>query len=85
MSDERSKVEAYGDIRVEISAMLGRASMSVEQFLKLGRGSIVELNQHKEDDIIIYVNEHPVARAEIRVIDDKVGFAVTDVISKNIL
>ena len=36
---------AVYDIPVQISAVLGRATMQVSQLLKLGRGAVVELDR----------------------------------------
>ncbi len=38
------ELEAVYDIPVQISAVLGRATMQVSQLLKLGRGAVVELD-----------------------------------------
>ena len=39
------ELEAVYDIPVQISAVLGRATMQVSQLLKLGRGAVVELDR----------------------------------------
>ncbi len=72
-------IQAFGDIPMEVSVLLGHASLSVEQFLKLGRGAIVELKQPKEDPLMVEVNGHPVARANITVIEDKIGVTLCDI------
>ena len=38
-------LEAIYDIPVQISAVLGKATMQVSQLLKLGRGAVVELDR----------------------------------------
>ena len=38
-------LEAVYDIPVQVSAVLGRATMQVSQLLKLGRGAVVELDR----------------------------------------
>ena len=38
-------LEAVYDIPVQVSAVLGKASMQVSQLLKLGRGAVVELDR----------------------------------------
>lgn len=75
-------LEKFGDIEVEISAILGNVNMPIEQFLKLGRGAIIELDRHKDEDIDILINGHLVAKGEITVVDERVGISVTQVVKK---
>jgi len=51
------------DVPVNISAVLGRASLSVAQLLQLGQGSILELDRKVGEAIDIFVNDRLVARA----------------------
>src|SRR3546814_15621736 len=40
-----TELEAVYDIPVQMSAVLGKATMQVSQLLKLGRGAVVELDR----------------------------------------
>lgn len=73
-------IMGFTDISVDIMAVLGTAYMPIEQFLKLGRGAIIELEQHKDQLIEVRVNNFPFAKAEIRVVDENIGFMVKDII-----
>ena len=53
------------DVPVNISAVLGRASLSVAQLLQLGQGSVLELDRKVGEAIDIYVNNRLVARGEV--------------------
>src|SRR5690554_279515 len=68
-----TELEAVYDIPVQMSAVLGRASMQVSQLLKLGRGTVVELDRKVGEAIDIYVNNRLVARGEVVVVDDRLG------------
>ena len=57
-------LEAVYDIPVQVSAVLGKASMQVSQLLKLGRGAVVELDRKVGEAIDIYVNNRLVAGAK---------------------
>ena len=73
-------LEALHDVDVEITAVLGTAMMPVSQILKFGRGAVVELDSTVGDDIEIHANSRLVARAEITVIEDRLGVTMTDII-----
>jgi flagellar motor switch protein FliN/FliY len=68
------------DVPVNISAVLGRASMSVAQLLQLSQGSILELDRKVGEAIDIYVNNRLVARGEVVIVDDRLGVTMTEII-----
>ena len=68
------------DVPVNISAVLGRAHMSVAQLLQLGQGSILELDRTVGEAIDIYVNNRLVARGEVVVVDERLGVTMTEII-----
>ena len=74
------ELEAVYDIPVQISAVLGKASMQVSQLLKLGRGAVVELDRKVGEAIDIYVNDRLVARGEVVVVEDRLGVTMTEII-----
>lgn len=75
---------AIYDVPVQISAVLGKASLHVNQLLKLGRGAIIELDRKVGEAIDIYVNNRLVARGEIVVMDDdQIGVTMTEIIKSD--
>ena len=73
-------LEAVYDIPVQVSAVLGKATMQVNQLLKLGRGAVVELDRKVGEAIDIYVNNRLVARGEVVVVEDRLGVTMTEII-----
>ena len=76
-------LEAVYDIPVRVSAVLGTATMQVNQLLKLGRGAVVELDRKVGEAIDIYVNDRLVARGEVVVVEDKLGITMTEIIKSD--
>jgi flagellar motor switch protein FliN/FliY len=68
------------DVPVNISAVLGKSYMSVSQLLRLGQGSVLELDRKVGEAIDIYVNNRLVARGEVVVVDDRLGVTMTEII-----
>lgn len=68
------------DVPVNIQAVLGRAHMEVASLLRLGRGSVIELDRKVGEAIDIYVNNRLVARGEVVVVDDRLGVTMTEII-----
>jgi len=73
-------LEAVYDIPVQVSAVLGKATMQVSQLLKLGRGAVIELDRKVGEAIDIYVNNRLVARGEVVVVEDRLGITMTEII-----
>jgi flagellar motor switch protein FliN len=73
-------LEAVYDVPVQISAVLGRATMQVSQLLKLGRGAVVELDRKVGEAIDIYVNNRLVARGEVVIVDERLGITMTEIV-----
>ncbi len=74
------ELEAVYDIPVTVSAVLGKATMQVNQLLKLGRGAVVELDRKVGEAIDIYVNNRLVARGEVVVVDERLGVTMTEIV-----
>jgi flagellar motor switch protein FliN/FliY len=73
-------LEAVFDVPVQVSAVLGRAKMEVGDLLKLGPGTVLELDRKVGEAIDIYVNNRLVARGEVVLVEDKLGVTMTEVI-----
>ncbi|PZP87068.1 MAG: flagellar motor switch protein FliN [Azospirillum brasilense] len=79
-ADGNITLEAVQDIPVQISVVLGKTSMQVQQLLKLGRGAVVELDRKVGEPVDIFVNNRLVARGEVVVVEDKIGVTMTEII-----
>ncbi len=73
-------LETVYDIPVQISVVLGKTSMQVNQLLKLGRGAVLELDKKVGEPIDIFVNNRLIARGEVVVVEDKIGVTMTEII-----
>ncbi len=80
---QASDLEAIYDIPVQVSAVLGKATMQVSQLLKLGRGAVVELDRKVGEAIDIYVNNRLVARGEVVVVNERLGVTMTEIIKSD--
>ena len=73
-------LEAVFDVPVQVSAVLGRSRMDVADLLKLGPGTVLELDRKVGEAIDIYVNNRLVARGEVVLVEDKLGVTMTEII-----
>jgi flagellar motor switch protein FliN/FliY len=54
--------------------------MDVSELLKLGPGTVLELDRRVGEAIDIYVNNKLVARGEVVLVEDKLGVTMTEII-----
>jgi flagellar motor switch protein FliN/FliY len=73
-------LEAVFDVPVTVSAVLGKSAMEVSELLKLGKGTIVELDRKVGEAIDIYVNDRLVARGEVVLVEERLGVTMTEII-----
>jgi flagellar motor switch protein FliN/FliY len=69
------------DIPLEITVELGRTRMVVNDLLRLGQGSVVELSKMAGETLDILANRRLIAKGEVVVVNDKYGVRLTEVIS----
>lgn len=77
---ENVSLETVYEIPVQVTVVLGRANMLVNQLLKLGRGAVIELDKKVGEPIDIFVNNRLVARGEVVVVEDRIGVTMTEII-----
>jgi len=73
-------LEAVYDVPVMVQAILGKSAMEVSQLLRLGRGTVVQLDRKVGEAIDIYVNDRLVARGEVVLVEDRLGVTMTEII-----
>ena len=70
-------VSQVNAVNVEISILLGRSVLPMNKLLKMGRGAVLPLDAGENDEVWILANNHPVARGEIQINDDRIAICVT--------
>ena len=70
------------EVDLDLSVSFGRTQMPLEDVLKLGSGSIVELNRSASDPVDVLVNNSVVARGEVVIVEGNYGIRITEVVSR---
>lgn len=69
-------------LSLPISIELGRTSMSVQEILRLGRGSVIQLERLAGEPIDIFVGDRRFAEGEVVVLGEHFGVRVTRILSR---
>jgi flagellar motor switch protein FliN/FliY len=80
---DASDLATVADVPVNVSAVLGRTHMSVASLMRLGPGTVLELDRKVGEAIDIYVNNRLVARGEIVIVEERLGVTMTEIIKDN--
>jgi flagellar motor switch protein FliN len=67
------------DVELEVAVSFGETQMALRDILKLGVGSVVELEKSVNDPVAILVNQKPIARGEVVMVDGNYAVKVLEV------
>ena len=69
------------DIAMPVAIEIGRASMTVQEILQLGIGSVVQLDRIVGEPVDIYVSDRKFAQGEVVVVGEHFGVRITKVLA----
>jgi flagellar motor switch protein FliN/FliY len=69
------------DIQLELTARLGQVEMPIGEIMKLAPGSVIDIDRFADEPIELVVNDRPIARGEIVVVQEIFGIRITEIIS----
>lgn len=76
-------LEHVFDVPVNVSAVLGRTRLEIGELLRLGPGTVLELDRRVGEAIDIFVNDRLVARGEVVLVDERLGVTMTEIIKSD--
>ena len=75
------KIDLLHNVNLRVKIELGRTRMLVEEVLRLGPGSVVELNKLAGDPVDVFANDRLVAHGEVLVLNDNFCVRISEVVS----
>ncbi len=73
-------IDLLRDVQLHVKIELGRSKMLVDDVLRLGEGSVVELDKLAGDPVDVFVNDRLVARGEVLVLNDNFCVRINDIV-----
>jgi flagellar motor switch protein FliN/FliY len=67
------------DIPVKLVVELGKAQVQLGDLLRLGRGSVLELEKAAEEPLDVHINGKLIGRGEVVVVNNKFGIKLTEI------
>jgi flagellar motor switch protein FliN/FliY len=74
-----TSIDLLDDVQLDVKIELGRTGMYIEDVLRLGVGSVVELDKLAGDPVDIYVNDRLIARGEVLVLNENFCVRINDI------
>lgn len=80
--DTAINLNAIRDVELDVRVVLGEAEMTLEDVMRLRKGSVVPLNAQRSDPVSVFVNGRLVARGEALNRNGKFCVRLTEILIK---
>jgi flagellar motor switch protein FliN len=67
------------DVELPITISFGQTEMLLKDVLKLGVGSVIELDKAVNDPVAVIVNQKPIAKGEVVMVEGNYGVRLLEV------
>jgi flagellar motor switch protein FliN len=74
--------DVFGDVDVQLQAVLGHGSISVRALLDLSEGGVLDLDTPLDGLVDLTLNGRIVARGEIVAVGDKFGIRIAKIVAQ---
>jgi len=78
--DSGMQLDLIQNVAVNISVEVGRSSLRIRDLLRLGQGSVVELDRVAGEPLDVCVNNTVIARGEVVLVNERYGIRLTQVV-----
>ena len=75
------QIQKLMEIPVTARFVLGECRMEIDEILRLGQGSMLELDTKVGDNLKLYINDEEIAKAKSVSVGDKLGAQIIEISS----
>jgi flagellar motor switch protein FliN/FliY len=79
-ADPVVQLDLIQNVAVSVSVEVGRSSLRIRDLLRLGQGSVVELDRVAGEPLDVCVNNTVIARGEVVLVNERYGIRLTQVV-----
>ena len=80
-NDDAGNLALLMDVQLPVAIRFGETEMILEEIVKLGVGSVIELNSGMDQPVELVVNNRILARGEVVTVDGFYGIRITEITS----
>lgn len=81
MAGYAAPLETLLEVSLPVTIEFGRTSMTVQEILQLGQGSVIQLQRMVGEPVDIYVSDRKLAEGEVVVVGEHFGVRITKIFS----
>ncbi len=78
-SNDNWNIDLLLDVELPIAVSFGECEMPLKDILKLAAGSVIELDKSVNDPVTVIVNQKPIAKGEVVMVDGNYGVRIVEV------
>ena len=78
-NDDAGNLALLMDVQLPVAIRFGETEMILEEIVKLGVGSVIELNSGIDQPVDLVVNNRILARGEVVTVDGFYGIRITEI------
>lgn len=79
---QNGNIDLLLDVDIPVSVRIGSTKMFLKELTGIGPGNIIELDQYADEPVEILINNKPIARGEVVIVDGFFGVRIKEIISK---
>ena len=80
-NESGGNLDVVMNVELPVSIRFGETEMTLDEIIKLGVGSVIELNSSVDEPVDLVVNGRTLARGEVISVDGFYGVRVTEVMN----
>ena len=75
--------EKLMDIGVELVTELGSVTMTVSEFMKLQKGTVIDLEKPAGESVELYINNKIIGKGEVIVFEDNLAVRINEILDSD--
>ena len=79
LDDASRNMERLLDVELEVVVRFGLTNIPLRELVRIGVGSMIELNRQVDEPVELLVNNRPLARGSVVVVDGYYGVCITEI------
>jgi len=77
---QKRNIALIRDVPVNVTVVLGTATLTVERLFSLRPGEIIELDQSLDETVTFYMGDKPIARGHLVAVEDRYGIELAEIL-----
>ena len=78
-ANQSMQLEKLLDMPFTVRLMLGTCTMEVGDIISLGQGAVIEFETPVSENLQLWVNDHPIAKASSVVVNERYGAKILEI------